>query len=103
MARYGEYWRVMERNEVSVHEAKIYCAFLTDPNWKTSREIAKAASVAERTARQHCLRLVHLGIVDQAEVFPAHRYRISEKAKKRNISYVQRLEQACAVFNLKKL
>jgi hypothetical protein len=44
---------------------------------------------------------VDANIVDQAEVFPAHRYRLSKKARKRNINYIQRLERAAEVFGLK--
>jgi DNA-binding IclR family transcriptional regulator len=45
--------------------------------WLTSQQVAEGAKVAARTARQHLLRLVQLGLLDQAEVFPAHRYRLS--------------------------
>ena len=90
----------MERNEVSLHEVKVYLVLKKEPAWITSKDIAKKAGVADRTARAHALRLVQLGIIDQAEVFPAHRYRLSENASKRNIGYLQRLEKACEVFGL---
>jgi predicted ArsR family transcriptional regulator len=90
----------MERNEVSVHQARIYVAIKNAAGWVTNREIAKSASVAERTARQHTLNLVKLGVLDLAEVFPAHKYRLSEKASKRNAAYVNRLESAREVFAL---
>jgi DNA-binding IclR family transcriptional regulator len=91
----------MERNEVSLHEARIFLALeRAGGGWLTNREIAEAAGVAGRTARAHSLRLVRLGILDLAEVFPAHRYRLSEKAAKRNTAYFQRLRQACEVFGI---
>jgi DNA-binding IclR family transcriptional regulator len=90
----------MERNEVSLHEARIFTALERAGGWLTNREIAQAAGVAGRTARAHSLRLVRLGILDLAEVFPAHRYRLSEKAAKRNAAYFQRLRQACEVFGI---
>jgi hypothetical protein len=40
------------------------------------------------------LKLVKLGVVEQAEVFPGHRYRISPFAAKRNRGYVDRLVSA---------
>lgn len=46
------------------------------------------------------MKLVDLGLLDQAEVFPAHRYRLSSKADKRNKSYLQRLERAAEVFGI---
>ena len=66
----------------------------------TSKEAAAKAKVAERTARAHLLRFVHEGLLDQAEVFPAHRYRLAAKAGKRNLAALQRLESACIVFGL---
>jgi hypothetical protein len=46
------------------------------------------------------LKLVNLGIFDQAEVFPAHRYRLAEMADKRNKGYALRIEQAMSVFGI---
>lgn len=90
----------MERNEISVHEVRVYVALKAAGGWLTNTEIAEAAKVAARTARAHTLKLVRLGVLDLAEVFPAHRYRLAELAKKRNTAYVQRLESARAVFGL---
>jgi len=93
----------MERNEVSAHEVRVYLAFAGEPQrWFSSAEMATAAGVAGRTARAHALKLVKLGIVDQAEVFPAHRYRLSTKAAKRNRGYVDRLAAAAEVLGLSK-
>jgi predicted ArsR family transcriptional regulator len=89
-----------ERNEVSVHEARVYLALLAGDRWLTANDVAEQASVAPRTARAHCLKLVRLGLVDQVETFPAHRYRWSEKGSKRNRGYLQRLEQAVSVFGI---
>lgn len=91
----------MERNEVSLHEVKVYLVFTADTHhWLTSREVAERAGVAYRTARAHCYKLVGAGLLDQAEVFPGHRYRLSERAKSRNLAYKQRLDHACEVFGL---
>lgn len=90
----------MERNEISLHEVKAFLALRSASDWITSKDIAERAGIAPRTARLHALRLVRLGIVDQAEVFPAHRYRLASNARNRNVNYLQRLEQACEVFGL---
>lgn len=89
----------MERNEISIHEVRVF-QFLKGggDKWVTAKDVAAAASVASRTARAHLLKFVKLGIADQAEVFPAHRYRMAEKASKRNAGYMLRLESACEVF-----
>ncbi len=84
----------MERNEISAHEVRVYHALRTATAWLSSADVARLAAVAGRTARAHCLKLVNLGLADQAEVFPSHRYRISDKAGKRNVAYLQRLERA---------
>jgi len=92
---------IMETNEVSLHQVKVY---LTVKNagstWITAREISDQSGVAPRTARAHAFKLVNLGIFDQAEVFPAHRYRLAATADKRNKGYALRIEQAMSVFGI---
>ena len=91
----------MEKNEVSIHEAKLFLALRkAGQKWITSKEVAKASGIRERTARAHLLKLATLGIIECAEVFPGHRYRIAAKADKRNGGYLRRLESACEVFGL---
>ena len=89
----------MESNEISVHEVRIWLA-LECGKWMTNSELAKAARVAERTATNHTRRLVSLGLLDMAELFPGHRFRISDKADKRNSGYFRRLQRAKGVFGL---
>jgi hypothetical protein len=90
-----------ERGEVSLHEVRVVLALKGTPDtWLTNREISAAASVAERTARQHTLRLVKLGLIDQVQVFPGHRYKWSSKAGNRNAAYERRLQTAIEVFGL---
>jgi predicted DNA-binding transcriptional regulator len=98
MVRYAGH---MERNEISTHEVAVY-RFLQEhaDKWVTSREIGEGARVAARTARAHALKLVQLGLLEQAEVFPGHRYQLSSHANQRNRGYVDRLEKAAAVFGL---
>lgn len=90
-----------ERNEVSWHEVKVVLALRGKPDqWLTNKEISEVSGVNGRTTRMHTVRLVKLGMLEQAEVFPAHRYRWSTKASKRNVAYSQRLETAAEVFGL---
>ena len=89
----------MERNEISLHEIKIYHALEKQGTaWSTSKKLASLSGIAERTARAHLLKFVKLNIVDVAEVFPAHRYRLAEKADKRNTAYMVRIKRASEVF-----
>ncbi len=92
----------MGKSEISLHEIKIAKVIRTANKWISNKEIAAmVGAISERTVRAHTLRLVHLGLLDQAEVFPAHRYRWAEKADKRNSAYLLRLTQAAEVFGLK--
>jgi hypothetical protein len=76
--------------EISTHEASIFAIFVAARGrWFTSKEIAEAAGVADRTARMHCRRFTELGILDHAAVFPGHRYRLAGSGE-------------CAVFGLAK-
>ncbi len=91
----------MERNEVSIHEAKLFVALeKRGGKWATSKELAGEAQIAERTSRAHLLKMVRMNVLDLAEVFPAHRYRLADKAAKRNAAYVLRLRNAAEVFGL---
>jgi predicted ArsR family transcriptional regulator len=88
----------MGRNEISLHELKVFDFVSKSNAWVAANEIAESTGVAPRTARAHSLKLTKLGLFDVAEVFPAHRYRLSEKADKRNQGYWLRLEKAREVF-----
>lgn len=90
-----------ERSEISWHEVKIYLALRENKNrWLTHAEIQSIVGVARRTVRHHTLRFRKLGIIDVAEVFPAHRYRWPDKGERRNEAYVLRLDKAADVFGL---
>lgn len=84
---------------ISIHEVSVVRA-LADGAWRTSKEIAQLAEVADRTARHHCLRLSNLGVLDQAQVFPGHRYRLSGEAGQREGAYMKRLKAAAVALNM---
>lgn len=88
-----------ERSEVSLHLVKVYKAVKDlDGKWITNKELAAKTGVALRTVSAHTLQLVHAGIVNQAEVFPAHRFQISEVKDKRNKTFFERLEKTLEIF-----
>lgn len=91
-----------ERNEVSIHEVKVFQALAArSGDWLSNRELAALVEgVSYRTVRAHTMKFVRLGLLDQADVFPAHRYRLAATAGKRNKTYLQRLEQAASVFRV---
>lgn len=93
------YDRAVEKNEISRHEIAVLQA-VADGGWHTNTEIARTADVAPRTARAHTLKLVRLGILDQAEVFPGHRYRLSGHAVQRNRGYFDRLRRAADAMSM---
>lgn len=84
--------------QISHHEVKIVKAVSEHGSWIDAESVAKKAGVAPRTARAHLKRLADIGIIEQAEVFPAHRYRWSEKTG--NKSYLLRLKAAGEVFGV---
>lgn len=90
----------MERGEISVHQVKIFQFVQSAKAWVDNQQIAAATGVSARTARLHSKGLSDLGLFDQAEVFPGHRYRFSEFAEKRNKAYMQRITEAAIVFGL---
>lgn len=89
-----------ERSEVSEHLLRVWLWLRAANGWATAAEIAVGANVAPRTARAHAMKLVQLGVCDQAEVFPAHRYRVSALAAKRNKAFTLRLAEAERVFGM---
>jgi hypothetical protein len=102
LASYGKGRQYMEGKEISPHEIKVYLALKSNSGkWLTNAEISnEVTDIAPRTVRAHTLRLAKLGILDQAEVFPANRYRFSERGEKRNETYTIRLKQAAEIMGL---
>lgn len=84
----------METSEISEHQLRIFLFVQSASGWVTSKQVAEGANVAPSTARQHLKRFVLQGIFDVSEIFPGHRYRLSELADKRNSAYMLRLEKA---------
>lgn len=89
-----------ERSEVSLHLVKVFKT-IKDLNgkWIGNQQIAEQTGVAKRTVSAHTLHLVEAGVINQAEVFPAHQFQISEVGNKRNKTFFERLEKAMEIFS----
>jgi predicted transcriptional regulator len=82
--------------QISPHEVRVFLAMAADNQWRTSRQIAEAANVAERTARHHVSAFVRLGIAEHLETFGGYRYRLVNH----DTDYANRLRAAAKVFGL---
>ncbi len=89
----------MEKNEISIHEIKVFTA-LESKSWKTNKDLSEETKIPLRTVSFKTKKFVDLGICDLAEVYPGHRYRLSDKASKRNKAYFDRIIQAKSVFGI---
>ena len=89
-----------EPTEISWHAAEVYRVFRDNPErWLMNKEIAeKTQGVAARTVRAKTSTLVRLGVVEQIEVFPGHRYRLVNTPNDTAQAYRRRLEAALKVF-----
>jgi hypothetical protein len=91
-----------EENEISVDEVLVYRALCqSGSRWLSHRQLAQQIEgITVRSVRTHCLKLVKCGLVDQPNVFPADRYRLSAAANRCDHPYVRRLEHAAIAFGL---
>lgn len=87
----------MEKSEISVQECLIFSA-LSTRTWKTILGMTKESGVPRRTVNSMMLKFLHLGLIDLAEVFPRHHYKLSKLASKRNLAYLTRIKSATKVF-----
>lgn len=89
----------METNEISWHEVQVWRAVVAmGDKWFSNTELGETIpNVNGRTVRIKTKKLADLGVLDVAEVFPAHRFRRAKKAA-RSMPYVRRLEDATEVF-----
>ena len=90
----------MDRHGISIQEVRFYQALVASgKSWRTSRELAIKANIAHRTARLFTKRFADLGLVEIADVFPGHRYRLATKAEKTSAAYLTRIQHAESVFS----
>jgi predicted ArsR family transcriptional regulator len=94
----------MEDNEISLDEVLVYrVLYQSRGRWLSDRQLAQEIQgITVRSVRTHCLKLVKRGLVEQPNVFPAHRYRLSAAASRPDHPYVRRLERATIAFGLPK-
>jgi predicted transcriptional regulator len=89
----------MKTQEVSVSEAEIrvWNAIARGHVWMTSKEIAVAANVADRTSREFLLRFAEVGVVERAKISSGYRYRLDTRAER---SYFDRLRRGARILGL---
>jgi predicted transcriptional regulator len=85
-------------DQISEHEIRVYEAARVSAGWKTAKELAATADVADRTARMHCGKLAEVGVFQVAKVFGGYRYRCSEQPASAAAEYLSLLESAKRVF-----
>jgi DNA-binding transcriptional ArsR family regulator len=66
--------------------------------WRTVSQIADAAGVKPRTARNHLKVLAGLGIAVRCNVVIWHRYRLADQPPESASEYLRRLEEGTAVL-----
>jgi hypothetical protein len=99
----------MESIQISAQQARVFSllkAVALESNspaqcWLTNREIElRLKDVNLRTIRLHTSKLAKLGVFEEAVVFPAHKYRVSDKAQQLNPSYLARLAEAAKLHGV---
>ncbi len=88
----------METSEISLHQLRVFEFVRDAQKWVSIKDIVGATGSARKTVDIHCRRFVNLGIFDQVEVWPGHRYRVAELAGKRNAAIMERLRKAREAF-----
>jgi hypothetical protein len=93
---------LMERSEISQYQIAIYFAFKNRPDqWMSNADVAAVADgITPRTVRAHTHRLAKLGVLDEATVFPANRYRLAVRRNEDAEEHCQRLERAAHVLGM---
>jgi hypothetical protein len=96
----GTEWDAMETNEISLHQVKIFEFVRKADRWVTMKDVVAATGSRRETVGNHLRRFVSLGLMDQAEVWPGHRFRVSVLAEKRNKAMLERLDRAKEIFGV---
>jgi DNA-binding IscR family transcriptional regulator len=90
----------MQGIEISTQQVRAYRALqAADGQWITSRAIAQAANIAERTARGIAKKLTEFGLVEARTTASGNFYRLSCN-NTHNRDYLVRLEQTAEVMGL---
>jgi hypothetical protein len=90
----------VEPTQISMHQIRVFRFVRDYGRWVSSTDIAEGAEVSPRAARHLARTLVGLGIFDQIEVYPGHRYRFSDQADTLNEAYMIRLRNAEEAFEM---
>jgi hypothetical protein len=90
----------METNEISLHQVRIFEFVRNADGWVSMKDVVTGTGSKRETVGVHLRRFVKLGLIDQAEVWPGHRFRVSALAEKRNKAMLERLDRAREIFRL---
>jgi predicted transcriptional regulator of viral defense system len=90
----------VEPTQISMHQVRVFRFVRDHGKWVSSTDIAEGAEVSPRAARHLARTLAELGIFDQIEVHPGHRYRFSDQADTVNEAYMLRLRNAEEAFGM---
>lgn len=84
---------------VSLEQVKLMQVFLTEPKqWLDSNAVARSTSMPGSTVRHLLLMFHKFELLERAEVFGGHRYRLSPTVQTR--PYFKRLMEAAAVMQI---
>lgn len=92
----------MGSKKISRHEVEVFHLLRLDrEKWYSVQDLAaalKEKNIADRTVRLHVSRFAQAGLLEIAEIFPAKRYRLSEKGG--DAGFRSKLEQTAAILGL---
>lgn len=90
-----------EPKEISGHLVRVVAFVQLAGDWVDAKQIAHGTKMVERTVRAHARRMADLGIFDLVPVFPAHRYRFSKQAQKKQRMLMNRIRESASMFGCK--
>lgn len=90
-----------ESSEISEKELRTFKAISTK-TWVSNKDIALITKLSRRQVNDYMLKFMKIGLIDQAEVWPEHLYRLSRFAAKRAPGYLERLRFTERVFKCRR-
>jgi len=95
----NERWKALR---ISAHQAKVFATLkAADAEWLTNQEIGlRRKDVQPRTISLHTARLAKLGLLEQVELFPGYKYRVSDKAQQHKPKSLVRLAEAAQLHGI---
>lgn len=88
-----------EDEHISEHKVRLYETLRIDGGWRTAKDLAAMADMADRTARAHCEAFARKGVLEVAKLFGGYRYRIVSSPKGDAAAYAAELHAAKRVMD----